>query len=127
MVAAGLMVHRCLRAAERLASEGVSAEVVDVRTLVPLDAQTLAASARKTGRVLIVDEDYQSYGMSGELAFRIQASAFGALRAPIRRLAVPDVPIPFSEPLEQAVIPSVDRICEEERALLGTTAVAPSS
>jgi pyruvate/2-oxoglutarate/acetoin dehydrogenase E1 component len=127
MVAAGLMVHRCLRAAERLASEGISAEVVDVRTLVPLDAETLVASARKTGRVLIVDEDYQSYGMSGELAFRIQAGAFGALRSPIRRLAVPDVPIPFSEPLERTVIPSVDRICEEARALLGTTAVASSS
>ncbi len=126
LIAAGLMVHRCLRAADRLAGEGISAEVVDVRTLVPLDVETLVASARRTGRVLIVDEDYQSYGMSGELAFRIQAGAFGALQAPIRRLAVPDVPIPFSEPLERAVIPSVDRICEEARALLGAAAAASS-
>ncbi len=122
MVSAGLMVHRCLRAAERLAQDGVAAEVIDVRTLVPLDADTLVASARKTGRVLIVDEDYRSYGMTGELAFRIQEGAFDALKAPIRRLAVPDVPIPFSEPLERAVIPSVDRIYEEARVLVGAPA-----
>jgi pyruvate dehydrogenase E1 component beta subunit len=117
MIAAGLMVHRCLRAAEQLAGEGISAEVIDLRTLVPLDSQTLVASARKTGRVLIVDEDYQSYGMTGEVAFRVQAGALGGLKAPVRRLAVPDTPIPFSEPLERAVIPGVDRICEDARAL----------
>mgnify|MGYP001365188665 FL=1 len=124
IVAAGVMVPRSLRAAERLAQDGIDAEVIDVRTLVPLDADTLVASARKTGRVLIVDEDYQSYGMTGELAFRIQAGAFDALKAPIRRLAVPDVPIPFSEPLESAVIPSVDRIVEEARALAGAQVAA---
>jgi len=124
IVAAGVMVPRSLRAAERLAQNGIDAEVIDVRTLVPLDADTLVASARKTGRVLIVDEDYQSYGMTGELAFRIQAGAFDALKAPIRRLAVPDVPIPFSEPLESAVIPSVDRIVEEARALAGAQVAA---
>jgi pyruvate/2-oxoglutarate/acetoin dehydrogenase E1 component len=118
LVAAGLMVPRSLRAAERLAQDGISAEVIDVRTLVPLDADTLVASARKTGRVLIVDEDYQSYGMTGEIAFQIQAGALQALRAPIRRLGVPDVPIPFSEPLERAVIPGVDRIYEEAKALV---------
>jgi len=124
IVAAGVMVPRSLRAAERLAQDGIDAEVIDVRTLVPLDTDTLVASARKTGRVLIVDEDYQSYGMTGELAFRIQAGAFDALRAPIRRLAVPDVPIPFSEPLESAVIPGVDRIVEEARALAGAQVTA---
>lgn len=124
IVAAGVMVPRSLRAAERLAQDGIDAEVIDVRTLVPLDTDTLVASARKTGRVLIVDEDYQSYGMTGELAFRIQAGAFDALKAPIRRLAVPDVPIPFSEPLESAVIPGVDRIVEEARALAGAQVTA---
>jgi len=124
MIAAGLMVHRCLRAAEELARDGISAEVVDLRTLVPLDSETLVASARKTGRVLIVDEDYQSYGMTGEVAFRVQAGAFDALKAPIRRLAVPDVPIPFSEPLESAVIPSVERIANEAKALLAAGARA---
>ncbi|MCS7051775.1 MAG: alpha-ketoacid dehydrogenase subunit beta, partial [Thermomicrobium sp.] len=88
MVAAGLMVHRCLRAAEVLAADGISAEVIDVRTLVPLDTETLVNSARKTGRVLVVDEDYRSYGMTGEIAFQIQAGALDALKAPIRRLAV---------------------------------------
>jgi len=124
MIAAGLMVHRCLRAAEELARDGISAEVIDLRTLVPLDSETLVASARKTGRVLIVDEDYQSYGMTGEVAFRVQAGAFDALKAPIRRLAVPDVPIPFSEPLESAVIPSVERIANEAKALLAAGARA---
>jgi pyruvate/2-oxoglutarate/acetoin dehydrogenase E1 component len=121
LVAAGLMVHRALRAAQALADEGVSAEVIDLRTLVPLDDATLVASARKTGCVLLVDEDYRSYGATGELAFRIQAQALDSLRAPIRRLAVPDVPIPFSEPLERAVIPSVEAIRAEARALVGVS------
>jgi pyruvate dehydrogenase E1 component beta subunit len=124
MIAAGLMVHRCLRAAEELARDGISAEVIDLRTLVPLDSETLVTSARKTGRVLIVDEDYQSYGMTGEIAFRVQAGALDALKAPIRRLAVPDVPIPFSEPLENAVIPSVERIVNEAKTLLAAGARA---
>lgn len=119
IVAAGVMVPRSLRAAERLAAEGVSAEVIDLRSLVPLDSATLLRSCRKTGRLLVVDEDYQSYGMSAEVAFRVQREAFEALNAPIRRLAVPDVPIPFSELLEAAVIPSVDRIVEEARGLMG--------
>jgi pyruvate dehydrogenase E1 component beta subunit len=122
IIAAAMMVPRSLRAAERLAQQGISAEVIDVRTLVPLDAETLVASARKTGRVLVVDEDYQSFGMTGELAFRVQAGAFDALKAPIRRVAVPDVTIPFSEPLEQAVIPSVARIVDESRSLVGAAA-----
>jgi pyruvate/2-oxoglutarate/acetoin dehydrogenase E1 component len=119
IISAGLMAHRSLRAAEHLARDGISAEVIDMRTLVPLDVQTLAASARKTGRVLIVDEDYQSYGMTGELAFRIQAQSFDALKTPIQRLATPDVPIPFSQPLENAVMPDVERICEQARQLVG--------
>lgn len=122
IIAAALMVRRSLLAAERLAQQGISAEVIDVRTLVPLDTDTLVASARKTGLVLLVDEDYRSFGMTGELAFRVQAGAFDRLRAPIRRLAVPDVPIPFSEPLEQAVIPSVARIVDEARSLISVSA-----
>jgi acetoin:2,6-dichlorophenolindophenol oxidoreductase subunit beta len=118
LVAAGLMTARALRAAERLAEDGISAEVVDLRTLVPLDTETVVASSRKTGRVLLVDEDYQSFGATGELAFRIQEAAIGDLKAPIARLAVPDVPIPFSEPLERAVIPTVDRIHEAARGLV---------
>lgn len=118
IITVGLMVHRSLRAAEMLEREGISAEVIDLRTLVPLDEETIVRSARKTGRVLIVDEDYTSYGMTGEIAFRVQAGAFGYLKAPIRRLAVPDVPIPFSEPLESAVIPSVQKIYEVAREMV---------
>lgn len=120
ILAAGVMVPRSLRAAEALAADGISAEVVDVRTLVPLDTDTLVASARKTGRVLVVDEDYQSYGMTGEVAFAVQAGALDALRAPVRRLAVPDVPIPFSEPLEGAVIPNAERIAAAARELMAS-------
>ncbi|GII26359.1 pyruvate dehydrogenase subunit beta [Planosporangium mesophilum] len=124
IVATALMVRRSLEAAARLADDGISAEVIDVRTLVPLDSATLVASARKTGRVLLVDEDYASFGTTGELAFRIQAGAFDRLTAPIRRVAVPDVPMPYSEPLERAVIPSVAQIVDEARALTGVPATA---
>ncbi|NJC69990.1 alpha-ketoacid dehydrogenase subunit beta [Planosporangium thailandense] len=124
IIATALMVRRSLQAAARLAEHGISAEVIDVRTLVPLDIDTLVASARRTGRVLLVDEDYRSFGTTGELAFRIQAGAFDRLRAPIHRVAVPDVPIPFAEPLEQAVIPSVTRIVDAARALTGVPATA---
>lgn len=123
LVAAGLMAARALQAAQRLAEDGISAEVVDLRTLVPLDAETVIASCRKTGRVLLVDEDYQSFGATGELAFRIQEAAMGDLKSPIARLAVPDVPIPFSEPLERAVIPSVESIRNAARRLVGQPAL----
>ncbi|QGA53131.1 alpha-ketoacid dehydrogenase subunit beta [Sulfolobus sp. E5-1-F] len=117
IISAGLMVQRSLRAAEMLQRDGISAEVIDLRTLVPLDEETIVRSAKKTGRVLIVDEDYMSYGMTGEVAFRIQARALKDLKVPIGRLAVPDVPIPFSEPLENTVIPSVERIYNEAKKL----------
>lgn len=119
IIATGIMVPRSLKAAEKLEKEGISAEVLDLRTLVPLDTNTIISSVKKTGRVLIVDEDYQSYGVTGEIAFRIQEGALGDLKAPVKRLAVPDVPIPFSEPLEKAVIPSVDAIYQEAKKLLG--------
>jgi len=118
IIATALMVHRSLKAAEMLQKEGISAEVIDLRTLVPLDEETIVRSAKKTGRVLIVDEDYMSYGMTGEVAFRIQAKALSNLKVPIARLAVPDVPIPFSEPLESAVIPSVNSIYNEAKKLV---------
>ncbi|WP_168065812.1 alpha-ketoacid dehydrogenase subunit beta [Sulfolobus sp. S-194] len=118
IIAVGLMVHRSLRVAEMLQKDGISAEVIDLRTLVPLDEETITKSAKKTGRVLIVDEDYMSYGMSGEIAFRIQSKALKNLKVPIERLTVPDVPIPFSKPLEEAVIPSVNVIYEKAKKLV---------
>jgi len=113
-----LMVHRSLDAAEKLAEAGISAEVIDLRTLVPLDKETIVNSVKKTHRVLIVDEDYRSYGMSGELIAIVAEEALDYLDAPPQRLAVPDVPIPYSRPMERYVIPSVDKIVAAATALV---------
>lgn len=113
-----LMVHRSLDAAEKLAAEGVSAEVIDLRTLVPLDREAIVNSVKKTHRVMIVDEDYKSFGMSGELAAIVAEDALDYLDAPPKRLAVPDVSIPYSRPMESYVIPSVDRIVAAARELV---------
>ena len=113
------MLHKSLHAAEQLAAQGVQAEVVDLRTLVPLDRATVLQSVRKTGRLLVADEDYLSYGLSGEIAALVAENLDSvALKAPIKRLAVPDVPIPYSRPLEQFVIPQVDAIAAAATALM---------
>jgi pyruvate dehydrogenase E1 component beta subunit len=113
------MVQKAAIAAEQLAGEGISVEVLDLRTIVPLDRAGVLASVARTGRVLIADEDYLSFGLSGEIAALIAENLDAvALRAPVRRLAVPDVPIPFSRPLEQAVIPQVDAIVDAVRDLM---------
>jgi len=113
------MVQKAVLAAEQLATEGISAEVLDLRTIVPLDRAAVLASVARTGRLLIADEDYLSFGLSGEIAALVAENLDTvALRAPVRRLAVPDVPIPFSRPLELAVIPQVDAITAAVRALM---------
>lgn len=117
IVATSVMVPRSLAAAERLAAEGVSAEVIDPRTLSPLDTDALLASARKTGRVLVADECSRSFGAGAELAATIAERAFDSLKAPVTRLATPDVPIPYSEPLEQELVVSADKIAAAARAL----------
>ncbi|WP_243680167.1 transketolase C-terminal domain-containing protein [Vulcanisaeta souniana] len=110
IITAGLMVHYALEAADKLVNEGISVEVVDLRTIKPLDRETIVNSIKKTGRVLVVDEDYLSFGLTGEVAAIVSEEAHGYLKAPFKRLAVPDVPIPYSRPLEQFVIPSTDKI-----------------
>jgi acetoin:2,6-dichlorophenolindophenol oxidoreductase subunit beta len=113
------MVQKAVLAAEQLATEGISAEVLDLRTIVPLDRAAVLASVARTGRLLIADEDYLSFGLSGEIAALVAENLDTvALRAPVRRLAVPDVPIPFSRPLELAVIPQVEAITAAVRALM---------
>ncbi|NMF87227.1 alpha-ketoacid dehydrogenase subunit beta [Aromatoleum petrolei] len=113
------MVQKSLVAAETLAAEGISAEIVDLRTLVPLDRATVLKSVAKTGRLLVADEDYLSYGLSGEIAALVAEHLDSIrLKAPVRRLAVPDVPIPFSRPLEQFAIPQVDNIVASVRGLM---------
>jgi pyruvate/2-oxoglutarate/acetoin dehydrogenase E1 component len=113
------MVQKSVLAADQLAAEGISAEVIDLRTLVPLDRAAVLASVAKTGRLLVADEDYLSYGLSGEIAALVAENLDTLrLKAPVRRLAVPDVPIPFSRPLEQFAIPQVDNIVASARGLM---------
>jgi pyruvate dehydrogenase E1 component beta subunit len=110
IVATSSMVHVALAAAEMLAQAGISAEVVDPRTTVPLDTQTLIASARKTGRAIVVDEGYQRYGVTAELASVIAEGAFFDLEAPVQRLGASDVPVPFSPVLEDVTVPTAERV-----------------
>ena len=117
IVTVGMMVHRALDAAKKLAHEGISAEVLDLRTLVPLDRETIINSVKKTHRLLVVDEDYRSYGMTGEVIATVAENALDYLDAPARRIAEPDVPIPYSRPLEQFVLPNADKIVTAAREL----------
>ncbi|MGB7541324.1 MAG: alpha-ketoacid dehydrogenase subunit beta [Burkholderiales bacterium] len=113
------MVQKALLAAAALQREGVSAEVIDLRTLVPLDIETVLASVKKTGRLLVADEDYLNFGLTGEIAALVaERLDVIRLKAPVRRLGVPGVPIPYSRPLEQHVIPQVDSIAAAGRQLM---------
>jgi pyruvate dehydrogenase E1 component beta subunit len=106
VVATLFMVHKALAAAESLEKEGISIEVVDPRTLTPLDKRTIVDSVKKTGRILIVSEDCKTAGVSAEIAAVVAEEAIDYLDAPIKRVTAPDTPIPFSPPLEQFVIPN---------------------
>lgn len=117
IVTVGMMVHRSLAAAEKLAAEGISAEILDLRTLVPLDREAIINSVKKTHRLLVVDEDYRSYGLSGEVIATVAETALDYLDAPARRIAEPDVPIPYSRPLEQFVLPDTEKIAAAARDL----------
>ncbi len=110
IVSLAMGVHHALKAAEALETQGISAEVVDLRSLVPLDRETVRASVRKTGRLIVVDEDYRSYGLSGEIIATVCEADDIALKAPPRRIAYPDVPIPFARVMEQHCLPNPDKI-----------------
>ena len=118
VIAIGAMVRLALRAAEAMAKEGVSVEVVDPRTLRPLDSPTLLKSVRKTGRVVVIDEGRLSCGMASEISAIVAEEAFDALKAPIRRVASFDVPIPFSPALESQVLPTEARLIDAIRSTL---------
>ena len=119
IVTVSQMVQKALVAAEEVASEGVSVEVLDLRTLVPLDRDAVLKSVAKTGRLLIADEDYRSFGLSGEICAVVAERLDEIeLAAPVRRLAVPDVPIPYSRPLERRVIPQVEGLVAGVRDLV---------
>ena len=118
IVAISSMVYVALEAAELLARDGISAEVIDPRTLVPLDREGLIRSARKTGRAIVVDEGHQSYGASAELAATIADGAFWELDAPVKRAGAMDVPIPFSPVLEDQTVPTGESIYELAKGLV---------
>ena len=113
------MVQKAVLAADELAKQSIHAEVLDLRTLVPLEVAAILKSVRKTGRLLIADEDYLGFGLSGEIA-AIIAENFDSvqLKAPVKRLAVPNIPIPYSRPLEQFAIPQVQNIVLAVQELL---------
>ncbi|MDE2368787.1 MAG: alpha-ketoacid dehydrogenase subunit beta [Burkholderiales bacterium] len=120
IVAFAQMVHKALAAAAELEARGVSVEIVDPRTLVPLDVDGILASVAKTGRLLVVDEDYLSYGVTGEIAALVAERLDRIrLRAPVRRLAVRDIPIPYSQALEPVAIPQAGDIAAAVDELMG--------
>ncbi|MFC5694678.1 alpha-ketoacid dehydrogenase subunit beta [Pseudomonas sp. GCM10022186] len=110
IVSLGAGVHHALRAAQQLEQQGVSAEVVDLRSLVPLDREHVIESVRKTGRLIVVDEDYHSFGVSGEIIASVVEHDIRMLKARPQRVAFPDIPIPFTPPMEQWALPSAAKI-----------------
>jgi pyruvate dehydrogenase E1 component beta subunit len=106
IVTMGLHVHRALSAAESLATSGIDCEVVDLRTLVPLDRETIRDSVAKTGSLVVVDEDYRSFGVTGEVIASVAEASLPVLDS-VERVALPDVPIPYARPMEDEVLPGV--------------------
>jgi acetoin:2,6-dichlorophenolindophenol oxidoreductase subunit beta len=113
------MVPVALGAAKMLDEVGISAEVIDPRTTFPLDKQTLIDSARKTSRALVVDEGYERYGVTAEIASVIAEGAFYYLDAPVKRMGAMDVPVPFSPVLEDLTVPSEKTVFDAAKALCG--------
>jgi pyruvate dehydrogenase E1 component beta subunit len=119
LVAHSYAVTRSLAVAERLAEEGISAEVVDLRSLRPLDMETVAASVARTNRALCVEEGWPSYGVTAEIAARIGKACFDDLDAPVERVGMAEVPLPYAKNLELAAIPGEERIAAAARTVLG--------
>jgi len=110
---------RALHVAEKLAEEGIDAEVVDLRSLRPLDMETVAASVSKTNRALCVEEGWPSYGVTAEIAARISKACFDDLDAPVERVGMAEVPLPYAKNLETAAMPNEDRIAAAVKSVLG--------
>ncbi|HZT32294.1 MAG TPA: alpha-ketoacid dehydrogenase subunit beta [Bryobacteraceae bacterium] len=119
VVATLLMVHKSMQAAAILSESGIDIEVIDLRTLVPLDEEAIFASVRKTGRLVIVEEDNLTGGWGAEVAARVADACIDYLDGPIRRVAAPDTPVPFAPVMENFYVPSVERIVGAVKALLG--------
>jgi acetoin:2,6-dichlorophenolindophenol oxidoreductase subunit beta len=119
IVATSSMVQVALAAAETLEKSGISAEIVDVRTTAPLDKETLIESAKKTSRAIVVDEGYERYGVTAEIASVIADGAFYYLDAPVKRMGAMDVPVPFSPVLEDQTVPTAKTVVEMAKKLFG--------
>jgi pyruvate dehydrogenase E1 component beta subunit len=119
IVATSSMVLVALEAADMLADVGISAEVVDPRTMVPLDKETLVGSAKKTSRAIVVDEGYEQYGVTAEMAAVIADGAFYSLDAPVKRMGAMNVPVPFSPVLEDLTVPTAETVTEMAKTLCG--------
>ena len=119
LVSYSRMLHEALSAADVLAKEGIEAEVIDLRSLQPMDTETVVESVRKTHRAVVVHEAVRFAGLGGEIAAQIQELAFDDLDAPVARVGAPFSPVPFSSVLEQTYLPNADKIVAETRALLG--------
>ncbi len=118
IVATHALVQRSLNAAEQVAKEGIDAEIVDPRTLVPLDKETILNSVKKTGRLLVADEGHRTCGAAAEIAAMVAEEAIYYLKAPIKRVTSPDTPVPFSPPLEQAFIPDEKKLIPAIKSLM---------
>src|SRR5205823_4782571 len=118
VVALALMVHKTLKASEILAKEGISIELIDLRTVAPLDFETILKSVAKTGRLLIVDESFAPCGIGAEIAAQLADRSFDDLDAPIHRLNGAHTPTPYSPALEAAVVLSVDAVAQAIRVLI---------
>ncbi|MEM3421047.1 MAG: transketolase C-terminal domain-containing protein, partial [Candidatus Hadarchaeum sp.] len=118
IVATLAMVQKALKAADILAKEGIEAEVIDPRTLVPFDKQTIINSVKKTGRIVIVTEENKRGASSAEIASIIAEEAWSWLKAPIKRIGAPNTPVPFSPPLENYYIPNEEKIIEAVKELI---------
>ena len=116
-MAIGLMVPRALEAAGKLAAEGIDVEVIDPRTIAPLDKETIFASIRKTHMAAVVEEGNKTAGVGAELAAMFQEELYDELDGPVARIAALDVPMPYNIRMEKHSIPSVDRICASIRAM----------
>ena len=117
LVATSSMVHVAMASAAALETNGISAEVVDVRTTVPLDKGTIVESVKKTSRAIVIDEGYQAYGVTAEIASVIADGAFYYLDAPVKRMGAMDVPVPFSPVLEDQTVPTADNVAKMARVL----------
>lgn len=119
VVTIGKLVHHAADAQKELQEEGISLEVIDLRSIVPLDEETVLNSVDKTGRLLAVDEDYKSFGLTGEIIARVTEEMGTELKSNVKRIAFPDIPIPYSRALEQYCLPDKEKIVKTAKEMMG--------